>query len=153
MAKLEQQLGEMLSPAVEALGFELLGVELMRAGRHTTVRIYIDAEAGITVDNCAEVSRQVSAVMDVEDPISHEYTLEVSSPGADRPLFKPAHFSKAIGEVVSVRTALPIEGRRKFKGVLQAADAVSITIELDDVEADAVIAFDNIDKANVVAQF
>ena len=88
MTKLEQDIIAMLEPSIEALGFELLGLELAQAGRHSTLRIYIDHADGINVDNCAEVSRQVSAILDVEDPITNEYNLEVSSPGVDLPLFK-----------------------------------------------------------------
>jgi len=77
----------MLEAPVEALGFELIGVEFVRAGKHSTLRVYIDHVDGITVDNCADVSLQASAVLDVEDPINTEYNLEVSSPGMDRPLF------------------------------------------------------------------
>jgi ribosome maturation factor RimP len=107
VSKIELELTAMLEPAVEALGFELLGLEFVQAGRHSTLRVYIDHENGITVDNCADVSRQVSAILDVEDPITNEYDLEVSSPGVDRPLFKPAHYEQAQGEELRVRTKLP----------------------------------------------
>ena len=83
MAKLEEKLTEMLEPGVEALGFELVGIEFVRAGKHSILRVFIDHENGITVDDCADVSHQVSAILDVEDPISTEYNLEVSSPGMD----------------------------------------------------------------------
>ena len=101
LSKLEQRLSEMLNPAVEALGFELLGVEFVRAGKHSILRVYIDHENGINVDDCADVSHQVSAVLDVEDPINTEYNLEVSSPGMDRPLFKAAHYAQVVGETVA----------------------------------------------------
>ncbi len=81
MASLEERLVEMLKPSVEGLGYELVGIEYVRAGKHSTLRIYIDQDGGILVDDCAAVSRQVSAILDVEDPITNEYTLEVSSPG------------------------------------------------------------------------
>ena len=80
MTKQEQQLTELLTPTVEAAGFELVGIELVRAGRHSILRVYIDHQDGITVDHCATVSREVSALLDVEDPIPNEYYLEVSSP-------------------------------------------------------------------------
>lgn len=86
MSTLEQKLTEMITAPVEALGFELVGIEFIR-GRTSTLRIYIDSEDGINVDDCADVSHQVSAVLDVEDPITVAYNLEVSSPGLDRPLF------------------------------------------------------------------
>ena len=87
MATLEQNLQEMLQGAVEDLGCELWGIECQRTGRFMTVRLFIDKEGGVTVDDCADVSRQVSAILDVEDPIADKYNLEVSSPGLDRPLF------------------------------------------------------------------
>ena len=88
MASREQKIEALLEPTIEALGFELWGLEYLSQGRHTLLRLYIDGENGVTVDNCAEVSRHVSGVLDVEDPITGEYTLEVSSPGVDRLLFR-----------------------------------------------------------------
>jgi len=90
VASKEQQLSDMLETTVEALGFELWGVEYLSQGRHSVLRIYIESENGITVDDCAAVSEQVGSVLDVEDPVTGEYTLEVSSPGMDRLLFKLA---------------------------------------------------------------
>lgn len=88
MARANARLEQMIRPAVDALGFELVGIEQLSQGRHSMLRIYIDHADGITVDHCAEVSRQVSAVLDVEDPIHGEYTLEVSSPGLERPYLR-----------------------------------------------------------------
>ena len=96
MTGLERQLTEMLEAPVAASGYELVGLEFIRAGEHSTLRIFIDHENGISVDDCAEVSRQVSAVMDVEDPITVAYNLEVSSPGLERPLFKAAHYEQSV---------------------------------------------------------
>ncbi|CAH9059746.1 Ribosome maturation factor RimP [Pseudoalteromonas holothuriae] len=151
MTKLEQELTAMLEPAVEALGFELLGLEFVQAGRHSTLRVYIEHENGITVDNCADASRQVSAILDVEDPITNEYDLEVSSPGVDRPLFKPAHYELAQGEEVRVRTKLPQDGRRNFKGDLVAVSGDMITVNVDSVEY--LIMLSNIERANIIAKF
>ena len=151
VAKLELALTEMLEPAVQALGFELLGLEFVRAGRHSTLRVYIDHDQGITVDNCADVSRQISAILDVEDPITNEYDLEVSSPGVDRPLFKPAHYQQAIGEEVRLRTKLPQDGRRNFKGNLQAIDGDMIKVQID--EQTHIILLGNIERANIIAKF
>ncbi len=141
----------MLEPAVEALGFELLGLEFVQAGRHSTLRVYIEHENGITVDNCADVSRQVSAILDVEDPITNEYDLEVSSPGVDRPLFKPAHYEQAQGEELRVRTKLPQDGRRNFKGDLVAVSGDMITLKIDG--QDHMIMLSNIERANIIAKF
>lgn len=118
MTGLEKQLTEMLEPAVSALGYELVGLEFIRAGQNSTLRIYIDHENGITVDDCAEVSHQVSAVMDVEDPITVAYNLEVSSPGLDRPLFKAEHYQKFIGQEVTLVLRMAMQNRRKWKGAI-----------------------------------
>ena len=134
MATREQQLTELLEPTVEALGFELWGIEYVASGKHTLLRLYIDAEQGITVDNCAAVSEQVSAVMDVEDPISSEYTLEVSSPGMDRLLFKLSQYPAYVGEWVELRLRSPFEGRRKFRGVLKGIEGDEVVIHVDDHE-------------------
>jgi ribosome maturation factor RimP len=113
--------------------------------------LFIDHENGINVDDCAEVSRQVGAVLDVEDPISNEYNLEVSSPGVDRPLFELAHFQDAIGETINVKLSMPLNGRRKFKGALVAIENDTLIVEVDSIDYELVIS--NIDKANLVAKF
>jgi ribosome maturation factor RimP len=123
----------------------------VHAGRHSTLRVYIEHENGITVDNCADVSRQVSAILDVEDPITNEYDLEVSSPGVDRPLFKPAHYEQAQGEELRVRTKLPQDGRRNFKGDLVAVSGDMITLQIDG--QDHMIMLSNIERANIIAKF
>ncbi|TRY29939.1 ribosome maturation factor RimP [Aliiglaciecola sp. M165] len=151
MSQLEQKLTEMLNAPVEALGFELLGIEFVRAGKHSTLRVYIDHPDGITVDNCADVSLQVSAVMDVEDPISTEYNLEVSSPGMDRPLFKETHYQQCVGEIVSVRLRMPMNERRNFKGSLISVENGNLTIEVDG--QNYVLAVANIEKGNLVPTF
>mgnify|MGYP000615933431 FL=1 len=151
MTNLELRLTEMLEPAVEALGFELLGVEFVRAGNHSTLRIYIDHEDGITVDNCADVSNQVGAILDVEDPIATEYSLEVSSPGMDRPLFKLAHYEAILNETVNVRLNVPQDGRRNFKGTLVGIEGDMINVEVDNQVFSLLI--DNVAKANLVAKF
>ncbi|ESP94937.1 MULTISPECIES: ribosome maturation factor RimP [Pseudoalteromonas] len=151
MSKLEQDLTVMLEPAVEACGFELLGLEFVQAGRHSTLRVYIEHENGINVDDCAEVSRQISAIMDVEDPITNEYNLEVSSPGVDRPLFKQAHYEDAQGEEVRLRTKLPQDGRRNFKGDLIAVKGDMITLTVDGQEHHIMLS--NVERANIIAKF
>lgn len=151
MSQLENRLAEMLDPAVAAAGFELLGVEFVRAGKHSTLRVYIDHENGIDVDDCALVSQQVSAVLDVEDPINTEYNLEVSSPGMDRPLFKHAHYADVVGEVISLRLRIAQDGRRNFKGELLACEQDNIVIKVDNETFSLVL--DNIEKANLVPNF
>lgn len=151
-SQLEQKLTEMLAPAAESLGFEFYGLEFVRAGKHSILRIFIDHPEGISVDHCADVSHQASAILDVEDPIATEYHLEVSSPGMDRPLFTVAHYAEVINEVVECRTRMPVENnRRKFKGTVVQADDQNITINVDGVEY--TLAINNIEKANVVPTF
>lgn len=151
MTKQEQRLTELLTPTVEAAGFELLGAEFVSAGRHSTLRLYIDHPDGVNVDHCALVSREVGAILDVEDPIPNEYNLEVSSPGLDRPLFTPEHFAKVIGQKVEVKLAIPQDGRRKFKGALIAIEDDMLVIEVDGKPYRLLM--DNVDKANVVPVF
>ncbi len=127
----QQQLSEIIAPAVEAVGFEFVGLEYKPAGKHSLLRIFIDSENGINVDDCAEVSQQVSAVMDVEDPINNEYRLEVSSPGADRPLFTLEHFIQFQGENVALKLKSAVNGRRKFKGKIVLVEENKINIEVD----------------------
>ena len=148
MARLEQQLTEMFTPTVDALGFELVGVEFVRAGKHSTLRVYIDHPDGISVDHCAEVSHQVSAILDVEDPISTEYFLEVSSPGADRRLFNAQQYLDFIGEKVAIKLNTPQMGRRNFSGKLVALEDDMVIVEVDGEQHR--LMFSNIDKANIV---
>ncbi|OFC70857.1 ribosome maturation factor RimP [Alteromonas confluentis] len=151
MAKLEDKLTEMLEPGVEALGYELVGVEFVRAGKHSILRVFIDHENGITVDDCAEVSYQASAILDVEDPINTEYNLEISSPGMDRPLFKEKHYEQSLGEVVQVRLTVPMNDRRNFKGKLLSCENGMINVEVDGQQFQLAVA--NIEKANIVPTF
>ena len=134
LASREQKIEALLEPTVEALGFELWGLEYLSQGRHTILRLYIDAEEGVTVDNCAEVSRHVSSVLDVEDPISGEYTLEVSSPGVDRMLFHLDQYPTYVGEWIELRLRRPFEGRRKFKGTLKGIEGEDVVVQVDDHE-------------------
>lgn len=151
MAKFEQKLTELLRPAVEETGKTLLGVEYISAGNNSILRLFIDHVNGIDVDDCAEVSRQVGAILDVEDPISSEYSLEVSSPGVDKPLFEIEHFQSVIGEIVNVKLSIPLNGRRKFKGPLVAIENNNLIIEVDSIDYE--LSIGNVDKANLVAKF
>ncbi|AGV11884.1 TPA: ribosome maturation factor RimP [Haemophilus influenzae] len=151
MATLEQNLQEMLQDAVEDLGCELWGIECQRAGRFMTVRLFIDKDDGVTVDDCADVSRQVSAILDVEDPIADKYNLEVSSPGLDRPLFTLLQFERYIGQDIAVHLRIPVMERRKWQGKLERIEKDMITLIVDDQEQ--ILVFGNIQKANVVAKF
>ena len=151
MATLEQNLQEMLQGSVEDLGCELWGIECQRAGRFMTVRLFIDKEGGVTVDDCADVSRQVSAILDVEDPIADKYNLEVSSPGLNRPLFTLPQFERYIGQDIAVHLRIPVMERRKWQGKLERIENDMVILIVDGQEQ--VLVFGNIQKANVVAKF
>ncbi len=150
LSTLEQKLTELISAPVEALGYELVGIEFVR-GRTSTLRIYIDSENGINVDDCADVSHQVSAVMDVEDPITVVYNLEVSSPGLDRPLFTTEHYVRFTGDEVSLVLRMAVQNRRKWQGIIKAVEGEMITVTVEG--KDEVFALSNIQKANLVPHF
>ena len=151
MATLEQKLQELVQGSVEELGCELWGIECQRVGRYLTVRLFIDKEGGVTIEDCADVSRQVSAVLDVEDPIADKYNLEVSSPGLDRPLFTLNQFERYLGQEILLHLRIPVADRRKWQGQLAKIENDMITLIVDGKEQ--VLAFGNIQKANVVPKF
>lgn len=151
MATLEQKLQELVQDTIESMGFELVGIECQRAGRFSTVRLYIDKEGGVTIDDCSDVSRQVSAIFDVEDPISDKYNLEVSSPGLDRPLFTLAHYERFIGREVVIHLRIAMSDRRKWQGEIISVEGDTITLKVDGNEN--AFAFGNIQKANLVPVF
>jgi ribosome maturation factor RimP len=139
---------ELVGPIVVALKLELWGCELVRQGKYSLIRIYIDRESGVDISDCEKVSRQVSAVFDVEEPITEEYTLEVSSPGLERPLFRLEQFRKYVGSAIQLRVKKPQDGRKKFKGDLVRVDDNRIVLSLDGDEVD--FQHTDIDKANLV---
>ena len=148
------EIAALLAPTVASLGLELLGAEYLPAPGSATLRLYIDVPADadedrlVGIEDCEAVSREVSAQLDVEDPISGNYTLEVSSPGIDRPLFTAAQFARFAGESAKVTLQLPQDGRRRLQGrILRVADS-NIVFEVDGAEF--VVAFDNIDKARLL---
>ena len=151
MASKQEILHNLIEPVVASLGCELWGLEYLTQGRYTTLRIFIDGPNGVSLDDCEKVSRQVSAVMDVEDPIDGEYTLEVSSPGMDRPLYTPAHYARYVGETVNLRLRMAREGRRKFKGSIVKVEGEDVTLNVDGKEI--LIPVDAIDKSNIVPRF
>ncbi|WP_025819334.1 ribosome maturation factor RimP [Shewanella marina] len=151
MATLESKLEQMLRVPVEALGYQMWGIEYIQAGKHSILRLYIDSDNGINIEDCAETSRQVSAVLDVEDPISTEFTLEVSSPGVDRPLFNAEQYAKYIGEDVKLQLTMPVAGSRNLKGAVSKVEGQMLSVVVDGNEL--VVALDNIRKGNVIAKF
>jgi ribosome maturation factor RimP len=126
----------LLEPPIEAMDFELIDIEFARDGRGGTLRIFIDrragdSEVGVTVDDCAQVSHAVSEVLELQDPIKGHYTLEVSSPGFDRILRTRAHFERFVGERILAELKLPLEGRRRFIGVLKSLEGDTIVMDVD----------------------
>ena len=125
------ELANLIEPTVVKLGYELSDLELKLGGRDGIVRVFIDKPEGVDLSDCEIVSRQLSAILDVEDPLPGHYTLEVSSPGLDRKLTKPAHFQRFLGETVRVKLRFPVAGRRNFRGALRSADDEKIELEVD----------------------
>ncbi|MEI6858332.1 MAG: ribosome maturation factor RimP [Shewanella sp.] len=151
MATIEKRLEQMLKSPVEAFGHRLWGLEYIQAGKHSTLRVYIDNDKGVFIEDCAETSRQISAVLDVEDPISTEYTLEVSSPGVDRPLFNAEQYLSYIDETVKIQLTMPVAGSRNLKGTITGVEGQALMLCVDGNEL--IIALDNIRRGNLVAKF
>ena len=148
MKNAAEQIAELIAPTVEALGLELWGIELQQQGKYSLLRIYIEnREDGVGIEDCEKVSRQVSALLDVEDPISGEYTLEVSSPGMDRPLFTAEQFGLYVGETVNIRLRTAMQGRRKFKGVIERVNEGVVDLLVDGESV--AIQLTDLDKANI----
>ncbi|MDG2117431.1 MAG: ribosome maturation factor RimP [Gammaproteobacteria bacterium] len=148
MKNISAVIDDLVSPIVRALDLELWGCELVRQGKYSLIRVYIDRESGVDISDCEKVSRQVSAVFDVEEPITEEYTLEVSSPGLERPLFSLGQFRKYVGSIIQLRMKKPQDGRKKFKGDLVRVDDDSIVLSVDGGEVE--FQYTNIDKANLI---
>ena len=130
---MKDKLFGLLEPVVSGLGYELLDVEFGTSGRSALVRVYIDRTdgGGIGLDDCERTSRAIGAALEASDPIGHDYQLEVSSPGFDRPLRTAAHFERFAGSEARIELALPLEGRRRFKGRLGPVGDGMVTIEVD----------------------
>ncbi len=131
MKQAPEHLLELIEPVVEGLGYECVGVEYNSHPKHGFLRIYIDAEQGVGMEDCTKVSHQVSGVLDVEDPIAGEYNLEVSSPGMDRPLFKLKQFEQFMGHTVQVNLFKPVEGRRKITGLIEKVEDSMVYLQQD----------------------
>jgi ribosome maturation factor RimP len=155
MAALSERLTQLLEPVVNALGYELLLLEFSPHRGRANLRLYIDwldgGAAGIGLDDCEKVSREVAAALDVADPIPHAYRLEVSSPGLDRPLVKPAHFRRFCGAQVRVQTLVPVAGRQRFQGVLAQADETAVVLRTS--EGSVRVPLADIERARLVPDF
>ncbi len=148
---LQDQLISLIEPLVESIGYELVLLEYVPQGRSAIVRLYIDREEGVGLDDCAAVSREVAALLDVEDPVTVPYELEVSSPGLDRPLAKPAHFDRFTGYEAKVDLAIPLEGRKRFIGKICGTSEQGVLLEVEKVEVE--LAFSAIARARLVPDY
>lgn len=146
-----KRLNAMIQPLVEDLGYEFVGMEYSPNPKNSTLVLYIDKPDGIAVEDCEAVSHEVAALLDVEDPIPGQYSLEVSSPGLDRPLFTIEQFERFSGEQVKLTAFAPIDGRRKFKGRILGTDDGIVRLDQDGTEV--VLEFGNIAKARLVPDY
>lgn len=151
MYRQNQALLDLFEPEVVAIGYELLGIELTQNGNGSILRVYIDKDGGVDIDDCVAVSHQLTGLLDVEDPIAGHYDLEVSSPGLDRPLFTIEQFNKFIGEMVKIRLYEKHNGRKRFVGVLHAVNDDEVVINCEDEEYK--VPFRLIERARLVPQF
>jgi ribosome maturation factor RimP len=157
----EDQIESLLTPTVEALGCELWGLEFLSQGKHSKLRVYIERPEGVTVDDCERVSREVSDLLDVEDVIWSNYTLEVSSPGLDRILFRAAQYLANVGAIVDVRLNFPFEDRKHIVGVLAGIEDGEIIVRPQGAAVgnesgngeEYVLPLENIQRARLVPQF
>jgi ribosome maturation factor RimP len=147
----DPRIKQMLSTVVEAMGYELVGVEFHPHPRHGLLRVYIDTADGVTIDDCQRVSEQISGVLDVEDPIPGHYTLEVSSPGLDRPLFEAEHFERFAGHKVRIHLSAPLNGRSNYTGRLLGLRDEDVVLESDGQPLP--LPLERIEKARLVPEF
>lgn len=145
------RLNDLLKPLVEGLGYEFVGLEYAGNPKQSVLRIYIDSDEGVGLSDCEYVSREAAAMLDVEDPISGQYNLEISSPGLDRPLFTPDQYERYSGKEIKVTLFAPENGRRKFKGAIVRLDGEQLVMQVDGEEVQ--IRFENIAKARLVPDY
>jgi len=151
MRQVPEKLQQIVEDVVSSLDYELVGIEYVMRDRSGLLRIYIDKEQGIVLDDCRAVSHQLSGVLDVEDPIPGNYDLEISSPGLDRLIFKAKDFDRFAGKMVKIKLVTAVNGRKKFKGLLQGVQEEDVVIEQDGQEIHLSLA--NIDQARLVPEF
>jgi ribosome maturation factor RimP len=142
---IRDELEELLSPTINDMGYELWGCEYLPQGKHSLLRIYIDKEDGIGVEDCQKVSKQVSALLDVEDPIPGNYSLEISSPGIPRPLFYSGQYKRYIGHEVQIKTFKPVNRKRKLLGIIISASESSVMLDINNEHQE--LLYSNIVKA------
>lgn len=147
---IQKELEEMLKPLIDDLGYELWGCEYLSQGKHSLLRLYIDKEDGINLEDCERVSKQVSAFLDVEDPIPGNYSLEISSPGIPRPIFNNDQYSLYLGQDIKIKLFKPINGSRKFSGTIIKVSDEILTLKVGEEKLD--VQFSNIVKANLIGE-
>ncbi|MFO1351030.1 MAG: ribosome maturation factor RimP [Gammaproteobacteria bacterium] len=145
------ELRKLLGPVIEAMGYECVGIELHPRPGNALLRVYIDKAGGVNLDDCQQVSYQISGVLDVEDPIRGRYTLEVSSPGLDRPLLEAKHYAQFAGSQVRIHCTEPFQGKRKITGWLRGLAGEDVVIECDGAELRVPLA--QIQKARLVPEY
>ncbi|MCC5858171.1 MAG: ribosome maturation factor RimP [Ectothiorhodospiraceae bacterium] len=148
MERFVRQLNELFQPVLDAMGYELVGVEYKPGRREGLLRVYIDTADGVTLEDCERVSHQLSGLLDVEDPIRGQYRLEISSPGLDRPLFTPEHYQRFAGQQVRVRLRELWEGRRKLQGELLGFQDGRILLRENGMEY--AVPSELVDRANLI---
>jgi ribosome maturation factor RimP len=147
----EQEIHDLLGPIAAQEQCEIWGVEFLAQGRHSKLRIYIDHADGVSVEHCERVSRRAGDILDVEEVIPGEYTLEVSSPGMDRMLFKPAQYLANVGEQVEVRLNYPFEGSKRIVGILAGCEDDEVIVQVG--EEEYVLPLENVQRARIVPTF
>ena len=147
---IKTEIQQLLQPIVNDAGYQLWGCEYLAQGKHSLLRVYIDKEGGIGIADCELVSRQISAVLDVEDPIKSNYSLEVSSPGIPRPLFEKEHFERYLGHDVELKLYKLLNGKRKFEGTIQSVNNNSLTLSVDGEKLELLLS--QIVKANLIGE-
>lgn len=150
--KIDPILYKRLETLIVSMGYELFGCEWLPQSGQGLFRIYIDRPEGVSIDDCVEVSYQVSAMLDVEDPIQGRYRLEISSPGVDRPLLKLEHFKRYLGERVKIKLYLPIDKRRQYKGIVRQIVDEDIYLLVEGTEIEIKLPFSTIEKANLIGE-
>jgi len=152
--ELMNRIRDIIEPTLNSLGYQVVRIQLSGQVR-PTLQVMIEKTdlSALSIDDCVKASRQVSALLDVEDPIESAYQLEVTSPGLDRPLMKPQDYVRFQGAEIKLETLAPLEGRKRFKGILSQANEEMIILEPEDSEATIEVAYSNILKAKLVPQF
>jgi ribosome maturation factor RimP len=151
MRREQTHLWELFEPVVNGMGFDLIEIEHFPNPKHGVLRLYIDKEGGVTVDDCSAVSHQISALIDVEEPIRGKFNLEISSPGLDRPLRRLQDFQRFTGSMVKLKTMMPLDGQRNFKGRMLEVNEEVLVLETDTEEIS--LPMNAIEKARIVPEY